>query len=105
MMNYDRTAGLIFRSSIPPPSEDTPDESLTIVAQRKSLDDNKETVDSTNQLIKPEKLSKENESIEITEQTDMNVEENVEQEKVEHQEEVPRESSEDVKLEESMVVE
>ncbi|CAI8505868.1 unnamed protein product [Hanseniaspora opuntiae] len=28
MINYDRTAGLIFRSNIPPPSEDTPDESL-----------------------------------------------------------------------------
>ncbi len=37
--NYDRTAGLIFRSNIPPiPSDDTADESLTIVAARSSLD-------------------------------------------------------------------
>lgn len=61
MVNYDRTAGLIFRSNIPPPSDDTADESLTIVAARSSLDKSKESSKKPDSVDVVEDVSKEKE--------------------------------------------
>lgn len=95
MINYDRTAGLIFRSNIPPPSEDTPDESLIKVAQRKSLDGNKESVETKNPDVKPEEITNENENTETKEKIDKK------EEGVEQKEDKIEEASEDAKLEEN----
>ncbi|SGZ41281.1 uncharacterized protein HGUI_03481 [Hanseniaspora guilliermondii] len=98
MINYDRTAGLIFRSNIPPPSEDTPDESLTKVAQRKSLDESKEPVNSKNQDVKTDEPSNDNENTETKEKNDEKIE------VLEDKELMVEESNEDVGVKEDEVV-